>query len=195
MREETKAGLAILTFPDQAAWEAWLWLHHPEAGGVWLKMAKKGAKPATVSYDEALESALCYGWIDSQIGSYDRQFYLHKFSPRRPKSKWSKVNCQKAEALIEAGRMQPSGLAQVQLAKADGRWEAAYDPASQITVPPDLQEALEQNPEAKEFFASLNGINRYAILHRIQEAKKTETRTKRIKQYVEMLSNKQKIYP
>ena len=195
MLNEVKAGLPILTFPEQGAWEAWLRQHFSDAEGVWLKIAKKGAGVMTVNYDEALEVALCFGWIDSQISAYDRQYYLHKFSLRRPKSKWSKVNREKAEALIAAGRMQPAGLKQVELARADGRWEAAYDPQSQIEVPEDLQRELDLNPPAKAFFSSLNAVNRYAILHRIQDAKKPETRLARIRKFVEMLSRKEKIYP
>ncbi len=195
MADEKKANLPILTFPDQAAWEAWLKLHHGKPGGVWLKMAKKGSVASTVNYDQALESALCYGWIDSQIGAYDAEYYLHKFSLRRPRSKWSRMNCQKAEALIAAGRMQPAGLRQVELAKADGRWEAAYDPPSQITVPDDLLQALEQNPQAHDFFNQLNGVNRYAILYRLQDARRPATRAARLQKYVEMLANRQKIHP
>ncbi len=195
MPDEMKAGLPILTFPEQATWEGWLQLHHAGSQGAWLKTSKKGSQVSTVSYDGALEIALCYGWIDSQIGAYDSQFYLIKFSPRKPKSKWSKMNCQKAEALIAAGRMQPAGLRQVELAKADGRWLAAYDPASTITIPQDLQHALEQNPPAMEFFQTLNALNRYAILYRLQDARKPETRQKRLRKYVEMLARHEKIHP
>ena len=158
-------------------------------------MAKKGSGITTVSYDQAVEVALCFGWIDSQSHSLDSQYYLQKFSPRRPKSKWSKVNCTKAEALIAAGRMQPAGLKQVELARADGRWEAAYDPQSTIAIPDDLQRELDHNPLARAFFAELNAVNRYAILHRIQDAKKPETRLVRIHKYVDMLERQEKIYP
>ncbi len=195
MPDEKKDGLQILTIPSQAAWEDWLRIHFSEPNGVWLKIAKKGSGVSTVSYDEGVESALCYGWIDSQISAYDSQFYLHKYSPRRPKSKWSRMNREKAELLIRSGRMQPAGLEQVESARADGRWEAAYDPQSQITVPEDLQHELDQNPAANEFFNTLNSANRYAILYRIQDAKRPETREKRIRKYVEMLANRQKIYP
>ncbi len=195
MAEEEKGGLSIILFTDQAAWEAWLKLHHGEIDGVWLKIAKKGAKTSSVNYDQALESALCYGWIDSQIAAYDVQYYLHKFSPRRPKSKWSKNNCQKAEALIAVGRMQPAGLRQVELAKADGRWEAAYDSPSHITVPDDLRQALEQNPQAHEFFDQLNSTNRFAILYRLQDARRPATRAARLHKFVEMMASHKKIYP
>ncbi len=195
MPEFGKGNFPILVFQDQAAWEAWLQPHHGETEGVWLKLAKKGAGVSTVTYDQALESALCYGWIDSQISAYDMQYYLHKFSPRRPKSKWSKTNCERAEALIASGRMQPAGLQQVEMAKADGRWEAAYDPASRISVPEDLQIELDRNPSAKAFFDTLNGINRYSILHRLQVAKRPETRSKRLKEFIAMLSSHEKIHP
>lgn len=195
MNHEKKGALPILSFETQLAWEAWLQHHQADSGGIWLKIAKKGSGIATVNYDQALESALCYGWIDSQIAQYDHQYYLHKFSPRRPKSKWSKMNREKAEALIVAGRMQPPGYKQVEQAKIDGRWEVAYDPQSQIAVPVDLQLELEHNPQAIAFFATLNKLNRYAILHRIQDARKPETRARRIRKFVEMLANNKKIYP
>jgi uncharacterized protein YdeI (YjbR/CyaY-like superfamily) len=136
-----------------------------------------------------------FGWIDSQAASYDEQYYLQKFTPRTAKSKWSKLNTEKAEALIAAGRMQPSGYRQVELAIADGRWETAYDPQSQITIPEDFQAALDDNPKAKDFFSTLNGTNRYAILHRIQITRKPETRLARIKKFVDMLAANEKIYP
>ncbi len=195
MAEETKDGLPILLFNDQPAWEAWLEGQHARQDGIWLKVAKKGSGVATVNYDEALESSLCYGWIDSQIRSFDSQVYLIKFSPRRARSKWSKMNREKAEMLISSGRMQPAGLEQVELARADGRWENAYDPQSQITVPDDLQHELDRNPAAKEFFGSLNSMNRYAILYRIQDAKSAGTREKRIHKFVDMLANHQKPHP
>ena len=195
MDEYQKDDLPIVTFEAQAAWDAWLYQHHANTAGIWLKIAKKGSGITTVNYEQALEVALCYGWIDSQIGAFDSQYYLHKFCPRRLKSKWSKLNREKAENLITAGRMHPAGLKQVELAKADGRWEAAYDPPSQIPIPEDLRRELNQNLVAKEFFSTLNSINRYAILHRIQEAKKPQTRSKRIRKFVEMLTNKQKLYP
>ncbi len=149
----------------------------------------------SVSYAEALESALCYGWIDGQKATFDEQYWLQKFSPRRPRSIWSKANCEKAMALIEAGRMQPAGLRQVELAKADGRWDQAYAAQSKIEVPDDLQSELDKNPTAKEFFNTLNSVNRYAILFRIQTAKKAETRAARIKKFVEMLARHETIYP
>ncbi len=195
MDVEQKAGLPVLSFEDQAAWEAWLSLHHADNIGIWLKTAKKGAPVQTVSYELAVESALCFGWIDSQIARFDNQYYLHKFSPRKPNSKWSQVNREKAEKLISTGRMRPAGLAQVELAKANGAWEAAYDPQSRIAVPEDLQSVLDQHRAAKDFFEQLDSRNRYAILYRIQDARKPATRLRRINKFVKMLDNKEKFYP
>lgn len=187
--------LPTLLFETQRGWEAWLDAHHADTPGVWLQIAKKAAGKPSVSYAEALDSAICYGWIDGQKASLDEAHWLQKFTPRRPKSIWSRVNCEKATALIAAGRMRPAGQQQVDAAKADGRWEAAYDSQSAITVPADLQQELEAHPDAKSFFDTLDSRNRYAILYRIQTAKKAETRTARIQKYVEMLSQQQTIYP
>jgi uncharacterized protein YdeI (YjbR/CyaY-like superfamily) len=153
------------------------------------------AGSVSVSYAEALESALCYGWIDGQKAALDERYWLQKFTPRRPKSIWSKANCEKAEALIAAGRMQPAGLRQVEQAKADGRWDQAYASQSKNEVPEDFQSELDKNPEAKEFFGTLNSVNRYAILFRVQTAKRAETRAARIRKFVEMLSRHETIYP
>src|SRR5579884_34237 len=188
-------GLPTLSFASQQDWEQWLSEHHANAEGIWLKIAKKETGIPSVSYAEALDSAICYGWIDGQKAPFDEQYWLQKFTPRRPKSKWSKVNCDKATALIEAGRMQPAGLRQVEQAKADGRWDEAYDSQSKISVPDDLQRELDNHPEAQAFFNTLNSVNRYAILYRIQTAKKAETRAARIQKFVEMLSKGEKIYP
>lgn len=195
MSLSSKDNLPIFEFTNQPAWEAWLQIHHTDPTGFWIKMSKKGSGFTTVNYAEALEVALCYGWIDSQIAAYDSQYYLQKFSPRRAKSRWSKLNCEKAEALIAAGRMQPAGFKQVELAKEDGRWEAAYDPQSRITIPEDLQQELEKNQVAKDFFNTLDSPNRYAILHRLQTAQRPATRLRRIRKYVKMLADHQKIYP
>jgi uncharacterized protein YdeI (YjbR/CyaY-like superfamily) len=188
-------NLPILSFATQHAWEAWLGQRHADAPGVWLKIAKKAAGSPSVSYVEALEGALCYGWIDGQKASLDDQHWLQKFTPRRPKSGWSRVNCAKATALIAAGRIQPAGLRQVELARADGRWEAAYESQRTIAVPPDLQSELASRPEAQEFFATLDSRNRYAILYRIQTAKKPATRAARIQKFVAMLVRRETIYP
>jgi uncharacterized protein YdeI (YjbR/CyaY-like superfamily) len=187
--------LPTLSFASQREWDAWLDAHHTEAPGLWLKLAKKEAGIPSVTYAEALESALCYGWIDGQKAACDGQHWLQKFTPRRPKSVWSRVNREKAEALIAAGRMRPGGLRQVELARADGRWDAAYDSQRTITVPPDLQQELDRHPEAQAFFKTLNSQNRYAILYRIQSAKRPETRAARIQKFVEMLSRGETIYP
>jgi uncharacterized protein YdeI (YjbR/CyaY-like superfamily) len=192
---ENKDGLPIISFENQEAWETWLSVHHADAKGLWLKIAKKGTGHTSVQYPAALESALCYGWIDGQKASFDETYWLQKFTPRRPKSGWSKINRQKAEELIANGRMQAAGMQQVELAKADGRWEAAYDSQSKITVPDDLQQELDKNPQAKAFFETLNSANRYAILYRIQTAKKPETRAARIEKFMGMLSKEEKLYP
>jgi uncharacterized protein YdeI (YjbR/CyaY-like superfamily) len=195
MKEKDAANLPMLSFATQHAWEAWLDERHADAPGVWLKIAKKAAGSPSVSYAEALEGALCYGWIDGQKDSLDDQYWLQKFTPRRPKSGWSRVNCEKATALIAAGRMQPAGLRQVELARADGRWDAAYDSQRTIAVPPDLQSELARCLEAQEFFGTLDSRNRYAILYRIHTAKKPETRAARIQKFVDMLVRREKIYP
>ena len=191
----TTKDLPIVPFASRDAWEAWLEEHHAASDGLWLKIAKKGSGIETVSYAEALEVALCYGWIDGQKASFDQDYWLQRFTPRRPRSKWSKVNRQKATELIEAGRMKPAGLREVERAKADGRWEAAYDAQSTATVPADLSRALEKDDRAREFFAKLDSRNRYAILYRIQDAKRPETRARRIEKYVAMLSEQKKLYP
>ena len=187
--------LPIISFETQQGWERWLTEHHTETEGLWLKIAKKEAGISTVNYAEALESAICYGWIDGQKASFDDKYWLQKFTPRRAKSIWSKVNCSKALALIAEGRMQPAGIRQVELAQADGRWEAAYESQSKITIPDDFQKELDNNPKAQEFFTTLNSVNRYAILFRIQTAKKPATRSARISTFIEMLANDQKLHP
>lgn len=192
---ETKQNLPIQSFASQKKWEEWLAKNHPTSKGLWLKIAKKGAGTATCNYAEALEVALCYGWIDGQKGALDAEFWLQKFTPRGPRSPWSKVNREKATALIESGRMQPAGLAEIERAKADGRWEAAYDAQSKATVPEDLQRELDANPDAAAFFATLESYNRYAILYRLQEAKKPETRAKRLEKFIGMLKRGEKVHP
>jgi uncharacterized protein YdeI (YjbR/CyaY-like superfamily) len=184
-----------LAFADQAAWEAWLDQNHAQSGGIWLKLAKRASGEASITYAEALEIALCYGWIDGQKKGLDDAAWLQKFTPRRPKSIWSKVNREKAEQLIASGHMRPAGLAAVEQARADGRWEAAYDSSSNATTPEDLQAALDANERARAFFATLDSRNRYAILFRVQTARKPETRARRIQQFVEMLERGEKLYP
>ncbi|MEU6773799.1 YdeI/OmpD-associated family protein [Streptomyces sp. NPDC046759] len=185
----------VLAFAGQGSWEKWLEEHHADARGVWLKIPKKGSGIDGVDYAEALESALCFGWIDGQKKKLDDQHWLQRFSPRRQGSKWSKVNRQKATELTEQGRMRPAGLREVEKAKADGRWEAAYASQGTATVPEDLRAALEALPKAREFFATLDSRNRYAILYRIQDAKKPQTRAARIEKFVAMLAAQQKIHP
>ena len=192
---DNRDRLPILSFESQNEWEVWLKEHHEDGQGIWLKIAKKETGIPSVSYAEALDSALCYGWIDGQKDKFDEAYWLQKFTGRRRKSGWSKINCDKALALIEIGRMQPTGLKQVELAKADGRWEAAYDSQSKIDVPEDFQAELDNNPQAQDFFGKLNSANRYAVLYRIQTAKKPETRAARIVQFIEMLNNQQAIHP
>ncbi|KOC30270.1 bacteriocin-protection protein [Comamonas testosteroni] len=180
--------LAPALFKSAKAFEAWLKKNHATSDGLWLKIAKRGSNEPSVTYPEAVEIALCWGWIDGQKKSLDDQHYLQRFTPRRARSVWSKINVEKVQGLIEAGRMQAPGEAQVEAAKADGRWARAYDGARTSTVPEDLQAALEAEPAAKTFFASINASNRYAILWRIQTAARAETRARRIAQLVGMLA-------
>ncbi|QQN71843.1 YdeI/OmpD-associated family protein [Comamonas testosteroni] len=186
--------LAPTLFKSAKAFEAWLKKNHATSEGLWLKIAKRGSNEPSVTYPEAVEIALCWGWIDGQKKSFDDQHYLQRFTPRRARSVWSKINVEKVQALIEAGRMQAPGQAQVEAAKADGRWARAYDSARTSTVPEDLQAALEAEPAAKTFFASINASNRYAILWRIQTAARAETRARRIAQLVGMLARGETIH-
>ena len=175
-------------FTSARAFEAWLKKHHANSDGLWLRIARKGAQEPSVTYAEAVELALCFGWIDGQKKGLDEQHFLQRFTPRRPRSVWSKINIAKVATLIETGRMQPAGQAQVDAAKADGRWARAYEGARTSTVPDDLQAALDATPAAKEFFATINASNRYAVLWRVQTAVKPETRARRIPKLVEMLA-------
>jgi len=193
--ERKTTDYPVLHFEDQQSWRAWLHEYHAEAKGVWLRLAKKTAQANSVQYTEALETALCYGWIDGQKQADDDQFWRQKFTPRTARSVWSKINREKAEALIENGLMHAAGLNEVERARADGRWQAAYDSASKAAVPDDLQQALDANPKASAFFATLDSQNRYAILYRVQTAKKAETRARRIGEYVEMLERNEKLHP
>ncbi len=190
-----KPDLPTIPFASREVWEAWLEERHATSDGLWLKIARKGSGIESVTFAEALDVALCYGWIDSQRSGFDGRFYLQRFTPRKPRSKWSQVNREKVARLTEAGRMRPAGLREVERAKADGRWDAAYEPPSTATVPDDLRLALEENDRAREFFETLNSTNRYAILHRIQDAKRPETRARRIAKYVAMLAEGKKLYP
>lgn len=192
---ELKQDLPIIPFASQQRWEAWLDEHHASSKGLWLKLAKKDTGIDTVSHAEALDSALCCGWIDGQRDSLDQAYYLQKFTPRGRRSRWSKINCGKVEELIRQGRMKPAGLAEVERAKQDGRWDAAYEGQRNATVPEDLQRELDQNPEALAFFTTLNSVNRYAILYRVHDAKRPETRARRIAQFITMLNEHKKLYP
>ena len=192
--KSTNNEISTLPFPKQKDWADWLRKNHAKSSGVWLKLAKKNSGIQSVSYAEALETALCYGWIDGQKKSYDESFWLQKFTPRGAKSIWSKINKAKAGELIKSGRMKPAGLNAVERAKQDGRWDAAYDSPSVSTVPPDFQARLNKSAKAKAFFATLNSANRYAILFRIQTAKKAETRARKIEQFIEMLERKEKLH-
>lgn len=188
--------LEIVAFASAEAFEAWLGENHAVSPGIWLKLRKKG--PGTVvalDYAQALDVALCYGWIDGQKAKVDDQWWAQRFTPRTPRSKWSKINRDKVAALIEQGRMRPPGQAEIDRAKADGRWEAAYDGARTATVPDDLAAALTATPGAAAFFETLDRQNRYAILYRIQDAKKAETRARRIEKFVAMLAKGEKPHP
>jgi uncharacterized protein YdeI (YjbR/CyaY-like superfamily) len=188
-------SLPVVSFEDTNAWDAWLTAHAADSPGLWLKIAKKGSAGRSISYSDALDVALCHGWIDGQKGRLDDEYWLQRFTPRKPGSKWSKINTERAAALIESGRMRPAGLHQVERAQADGRWEQAYETQSRVTVPEDLARALAANQRARAFFATLDSTNRYAILYRIGTAKRPETRAKRIDTFVAMLSEHKKIYP
>ncbi|MEU0970024.1 YdeI/OmpD-associated family protein [Streptomyces sp. NPDC005917] len=187
--------MEIISFESAEAFESWLSEHHSSSTGIWLKLRKKAHGVVALDYAQALDVALCYGWIDGQKGKFDDWNWLQRFTPRKPKSKWSKANRDKVAALLEHGRMQPAGLAAVERAKADGRWDAAYDGAKSASVPDDLAAALAANPAAAEFFATLDGQNRYAILYRVQDVKKPATRVRRIEKYVAMLAEQKKLYP
>lgn len=185
----------ILSFKTNAAWAEWLARNHGESSGLWLRLAKKSSGVSSVTYAEAVDVALCHGWIDGQKKPYNEQYWLQKFTPRKSKSIWSKINREKALALISRGEMKAAGLKEVERAKNDGRWADAYDSARTATVPDDLQAALDANGEAKAFFATLNAQNRYAVLFRIQTAKKAETRARRIQVFVQMFERQETLHP
>lgn len=187
--------LPIVDFESQSDWSDWLGKNHASSSGVWLRLAKKNSGVVSVSYDEAIEEALCYGWIDGQKKAHDEATWLQKMTPRGPRSIWSKINREKAEALIASGRVKPAGLEAIERARKGGQWDAAYDSQSVSTVPPDFQAELDKSKAARDFFATLNSVNRYAITHRIQTAMKPETRAKRIQKFIEMLKRNEKIHP
>ena len=186
--------LPIKEFASAARFEAWLAKEHTRSKGIWLRMRKKGAAKTSVNYSDALDVALCYGWIDGQVKSLDAESYLQRFTPRRPRSRWSKLNVERIARLTKAGRMQPAGLTQVAAAKADGRWDAAYAPPSERQLPEDFQRALDKNRRAKAFFATLDRRNTYAISYQLEDAKRLETRERRIRLMIEKLARGEKLY-
>lgn len=187
--------LPVILFATQGDFENWLEQHHTSAPGVWVQIAKKGSGLQSLTYDEAVEAGLCFGWIDGQKKTFDERAFLQRFTPRGPQSIWSKINRDKAEALMAAGRVRQAGLAAIERARQNGQWNNAYDSASRAVVPDDFQAALDANERARAFFATLKSTNRYALLFRIQTAKKPETRQKRIQDFIRMLENGETIYP
>ena len=187
-------ALPIVSFASKEELEGWLEENHADSDGIWLRIAKKGSGVSSVTYAEALEVSLCFGWIDSQKKGFDEKYFLQRFTPRRPRGKWSRINRDAAQGLIAAGRMRPAGLAEVDAAKADGRWEAAYEGQRSAKVPPDLQRELDRNRAARDFFATLDAANRYAIIYRLDDARKPETRERRLRKFVAMLERGEKIH-
>jgi uncharacterized protein YdeI (YjbR/CyaY-like superfamily) len=179
--------LNVVECPDDAHWERWLEEHHARAKDAWVKIAKKGSGVTTVHYPEVLDTAICFGWIDAVRRPLDDTYFLQRFTPRGPRSKWSQVNREKAQALTATGRMRPAGHEQVRAARADGRWDAAYEPQSRASIPEDLQKALDAEPKAREFFATLKGQQRYAFLYRLHNVKTEKGRQRRIANYIELL--------
>ncbi|HEX6125415.1 MAG TPA: YdeI/OmpD-associated family protein [Pyrinomonadaceae bacterium] len=196
MSHEPKSpdGKPIVEFPRKSAWMAWLKKNYNKSAGVWLRLVKKGSGVTSISRNDALDVALCFGWIDGMAKSEGDTTWLQKFTPRSKRSIWSKKNRENVQRLIESGEMQPSGLAEVERAKSDGRWDAAYDSPRTMTVPDDLQSELDKNRKAKSFFAKLDSRNRYAILFRIHNARKPETRARRIREFVEMLERGERVH-
>jgi uncharacterized protein YdeI (YjbR/CyaY-like superfamily) len=192
---KTKRDLPIVAFKSQQAWDDWLASQRADSKGLWLKLAKKSSGIVSVSKPEAIDTALCHGWIDGQIDSLDDKYWLVRFTPRRPASKWSERNRTRALQLVELGRMRPAGMKEIERARKDGRWEAAYAPQSTAQVPDDLRAALANNKKAGKFFETLNRINRYAILYRVHNARKPETRIARIEKFVAMLAAGKTIHP
>lgn len=191
---ETYLGLPVISFADGRAWEGWLAQHGATERGVWIKFAKKNSGLASIAYEEALQAALCHGWIDGQLKSLGATHHIQRFTPRRPRSMWSKRNVERVAQLLTAGRMQPAGLREIEAAKSDGRWQRAYDSPSTISMPPDLAKALRASPKAKAFFAKLDSLNRYAVLYRIQTAS-AKTRAARIAGLVTMLEHGETVHP
>jgi uncharacterized protein YdeI (YjbR/CyaY-like superfamily) len=191
---EQVPDLPVEEFASARAWERWLTRHHDSSPGLWLKIAKKGTGTTTVDIADAIEIALCYGWIDGLRHKHDDVYFRQRFTPRKPRSRWSQINRDRAEELVASGRMQPAGLAEVVAAKADGRWDVAYAGSRTIEVPDDLTRALRRNTSARRAFEALDSRNRFAILYRIQDAKRPETRARRIEQFVTMLADGRTIH-
>jgi len=186
--------LPVKLFKTPEAWTKWLHANHAKSAGIWMQIAKKGTALTSVNYQEALDVALCYGWIDGQKRPNDETSWLQRFTPRGPRSIWSKINTAKADALIASGRMHASGLAAIEAAKASGRWESAYQPSSTASVPPELQAALDKNPKAKAFFETLRGANRYGVIFRVHTAKKPETKAKRVADFIAKMERGETIF-
>ena len=193
--DKERGGLPVLDFVDAEAWETWLATHGGNAAGLWLKIAKAGNAASSLTKAQAIDGALCHGWIDGQIDKYDEAWFLTRFTPRKRTSKWSENNRKRAEQLAAEGRVAPAGLAEIEAAKADGRWDKAYAPASTAAEPEDLTAALDAAPAARAFFDTLTGANRYAILYRVQTAKKPETRAARIAKFVGMCARGERVHP
>jgi uncharacterized protein YdeI (YjbR/CyaY-like superfamily) len=191
---KTGSEMQVVSFSSSREWRKWIAANHAKSDGVWLRFFKKGSHEDTVTYSEALEEALCYGWIDGQVNKYDASSYIQKFTPRRPRSIWSKRNTEKTERLIREGRMKKMGMRQVELAKADGRWQQAYDSSKDMKIPEDFLRQLSRNKKAKTFFAGLNKANLYAIAWRLQTAKKPATREKRLKEILAMMGEGKKFH-
>ena len=187
-------NLQVISFESQSHWEKWLAENHMQQDGIWLRIFKKDSGEASVTYAEALDEALCYGWIDGQKNKYDERSWLQKFTPRRKKSIWSKINTQHVQRLIEAGKMKPGGFKEIEAAREDGRWQQAYDSHKSMTLPEDFLRRLEKDPKAQGFFEALNKTNKYAIAFRLQTAKKPETREKRMKEILEKLAKGEKFH-
>jgi uncharacterized protein YdeI (YjbR/CyaY-like superfamily) len=195
MPPKTTSELPVRSFASSAEWDAWLAAEPLTSKGVWLKLAKAASRIGSVSKQEAIDAALCHGWIDGLVHKFDADYWLVRYTPRRPKGKWSRINRDRALVLTKLGRMRPAGMKEIERAKLDGRWKAAYAPPSKATVPDDLQRVLDRNPRAKRQFDKLDRVNRYAILYRIHGAKKPETRADRIQKYTTMLSRGETIHP
>ncbi len=189
-----KQDLRVQSFASRQAWRTWLAAHHADSPGLWLKIAKKDTGVDSVTYSEALDVALCFGWIDGQKDKLDEVHWLQRFTPRKARSRWSKINRERVEKLVAAGEMAAAGQLAVEAAKQDGRWDAAYDGQRAAAVPEDLQHALDADPKARQFFATLDSVNRYAILYRLHDAKKPETRARRLAKFIAMLAAGERIH-